>query len=214
MNGFRKRYNQNDLIYGISKERKEKIFKLLGNATGKKVLDIGCGEGYLGAEISKNGNFVMGIDISEKSIEKAKEVLQDAIAMDLQEEKVPYPGKYFDIIIITEVIEHFLSPEDLFLEAKRLLKNDGFMIITTPNFLIFSNRINILFGRFKYTESGFLDRGHIHFFHIKSFEEMLKKTGLKVDLYNHVYRGRISKLIGWLYPKLFAFQIAAKVSVA
>mgnify|MGYP001587009636 CR=1 FL=1 len=214
MNKFKKHYNQDSLVYGISPKRKAKIFDLLDNASGKKVLDVGCGEGYLGAEIAKNNNFVVGVDISEKSVGKAKKILHDAMALDLQEEKVPYADKFFDVIVMTEVIEHLLLPEEVFKETKRLLKDDGFMIITTPNFLFFVNRIKILFGQFEYTESGFLDRGHIHFFQIDSFEKMLKQTGLKVDLYNHVYGGRISEFVGRLYPKLFAFQIVAKVSKA
>ncbi len=213
MSEFKKFYNShNSPIYGISKKRREKIFKLLGNTGNKKILDIGCGEGYLGAAIAKNNNYIVGVDISRKSVEKAKIILNDAVVLDIQEQKVPYPNKYFDVIVITEVIEHLLVPEKVLEEASRLLKDDGFMIITTPNFLLFSNRIKILFGKFEYTKSGFFDRGHIHFFHINSFEKMLKQTELKVVEYDHVYYGKIPELIQKIFPKLFVFQIVAKVS--
>lgn len=212
MSEFKKRYNQNGPIYGISPKRKERIFELLGDTVNKKILDIGCNEGYLGAAIKMSDNEVVGVDINEQSIVKAKEVLDDAHVVNVLEEKIPYPDKYFDVIIMTEVIEHFLLPEDVMKEARRLLKDDGFIIITTPNFLFFANRKKILFGDFEYTESGFLDRGHVHFFQINSFEKMLKQLDLKVSVYNHVYADGIFGIIGKLNPKLFAYQIVAKVS--
>ena len=211
-NNFKDHYNNKNEVYGISKTRMEKILQLFGDAKNRKILDVGCGEGHLGKIFVDNGHNVYGVDISDKSIEIAKKVLYEAVCVDMQKENLPYKDDFFDVIILGEVVEHLLLPEKILLEIKRVLKNNGFIIITTPNFLVFSNRIKILMGKFEYTESGFLDRGHIHFFHIDSFKKMIESLGLKVDAFNNVYYGRVPEFIARIWPKSFTYQIVAKVS--
>ncbi|MEI6296931.1 MAG: class I SAM-dependent methyltransferase [bacterium] len=212
MSDFKEHYDNKKEVYGISKTRKKKIFQLLGDVKYKKILDFGCGGGHLGKVFMGDGNYVCGVDISRKSVDVAKKVINEAVCIDAQQEKLPYKDEFFDIIIMGEIIEHLLEPERVMLEIKRVLNKDGFVIITTPNFLVFSNRIKMLLGKFEYTETGFLDRGHVHFFQFDSFRKMIDGSGLKVDMYNNVYHGKIPEFMGRLWPNLFAFQIVAKVS--
>jgi ubiquinone/menaquinone biosynthesis C-methylase UbiE len=107
------------------------------------VLDAGCGEGSfiykLKTEFSKNYNLAFhGIDLSFLDIDfagKRKEYFGhdgcEFQRMDIL--NLDYEDNYFDIIITSEVIEHILEPAKMLLELKRVLKKDGFLIITTPS---------------------------------------------------------------------------------
>jgi SAM-dependent methyltransferase len=185
---------------------------LIGDVKNKKVLDIGCASGYLGKEIKeKEAREVVGIDISENQIKEAENNLDKAFVIDIQTEKIPLENKYFDIVLLPEVIEHLFKTEDTAREIRRVLKDDGFVIITTPNFLVFSNRIKMLFGRFDYEDSGVFDRGHIHFFSRFSLLKFIKENGFELLEENSIFHPKIPKFLAKLFPNLFVFQIIIKV---
>ena len=109
---------------------------------GKKVLDLACGEGYGSFLLSKTARCVMGIDINPETIQHAS----NAYPKDNLEFKegsilnVPISGsKIFDVIICYEVIEHITEHEILLSEISRLLKDEGLLIISTPNKKIYSD---------------------------------------------------------------------------
>jgi 2-polyprenyl-3-methyl-5-hydroxy-6-metoxy-1,4-benzoquinol methylase len=211
MNQFAEHYNQDALVYGVSSTRKKKIFEMIDLHGGPvDILDIGCGIGLLGKELRSKGNKVFGVDISVFSIEKAKKNLDAAFVCDIQNDKLPFPEGAFDEVLFTEVIEHLPFPEKTMAEISRVLKPGGFAVITTPNFLVWSNRIHMLFGRFEYTDTGFLDRGHVHFFTMRSMIRAIEEAGLRVAAWNNVYHGKIPEFIGRLRPSLFAFQFVVK----
>jgi len=69
-------------------------------------------------------------------------------ACDITEGDMPFEDNEFDICIFTEVLEHLsIAPKKAFLPIKRILKNDGFLIFSTPNIATLQNRINLLFNR-------------------------------------------------------------------
>ncbi len=125
MSIFRKYYNQEGIEYGINSTRKRKILELINNAQGKKVLDVGCATGYLGQAIKELGNEVVGIDVSQRAAKEAQKVLDKVLVLDIQEDDLPFPENYFDIIILAETIEHLFWPEEVIEKIKRVLKDDG-----------------------------------------------------------------------------------------
>jgi glycosyltransferase involved in cell wall biosynthesis/SAM-dependent methyltransferase/uncharacterized coiled-coil protein SlyX len=103
---------------------------------GKKVLDFASGEGYGSYMLSKEAKLVTGVEIDEKTVKHASssyisknlEFMQGSIL------KVPIEGeKMFDAIICFEAIEHVEEHEELMKEVKRLLKDDGVFIVSSPN---------------------------------------------------------------------------------
>ena len=86
------------------------------------------------------------------------------------------------------------------------------LIITTPNFLMWSNRIKMLFGKFEYTKTGFMDEGHIHFFTHNSLKKAVKKIDMRVEAVNNIIHPKIPSLIGKLNYNLFSFQVIFKIS--
>lgn len=105
-------------------------------AKQKKVLDLASGEGYGSHMLSKEAKQVIGIEIDEKAVEHASakycndnlEFIQGSIV------DVPLKGrKVFDVIVCFEALEHIHDHEKLLSEIKRLLKDEGILIISTPN---------------------------------------------------------------------------------
>jgi len=101
----------------------------------KTVLDIACGEGYGSALLSKQANQVIGIDIDDSTIKHAsskytlpnlKFAVGDCAAIPLADSSV-------DVIVSFETIEHHAKHEEMMREFKRVLKSDGFLIISSPD---------------------------------------------------------------------------------
>lgn len=112
---------------------------------GARVLDIGCGDAIF-AELMPEFEW-HGVDIN---IEKARSrVLPSTvsngpatlIAHDLMKPPYPWPDKYFDAIISSEVLEHVWDLRIVHKEAKRLLKREGLYVISTPNFQWLTNHL-------------------------------------------------------------------------
>ncbi|OGW39029.1 MAG: hypothetical protein A2Y97_02330 [Nitrospirae bacterium RBG_13_39_12] len=102
----------------------------------KKVLDIACGSGYGSKILIENGAIsVTGMDISQDTIDYAKNRYVadglDFIQGDILH--VGFPDNFFDIVISFETIEHLKNYRKAILEIRRVLKEDGLLIISSPN---------------------------------------------------------------------------------
>lgn len=206
-------YNKKE-HYSPSGERVRRVVQILGDGIdGKKILDIGCGDGTMGKVLREKGAIVFGADISEKAVGKAAQVLDKAFVFDVEGGDFSAIDGDFDVIIASEVIEHLFDPKNFLLNLKSCMKKDSALILTTPNFLMWTNRIKMLFGKFEYTETGFLDEGHIHFFTYFSLKKLLELTGFEIEEENHIIHPKIPHGVGTLRPNLFAFQVIIKVKI-
>lgn len=105
-------------------------------AAGKRVLDIGCGEGYGAFLLSRTARYVLGVDSADHAIEHAR-LRYDLANLKYQAaDATQLPAREtFDLITCFEVIEH-LGEEDqhaLLAQVMRLLDPDGILLISTPN---------------------------------------------------------------------------------
>lgn len=143
--------------------------------TNHTILDVGCNEGYLGRYSKKN--IFYGLDSNLHTIKKAKKYYQDVIVYDFNNlQSLPWKIK-FDIIIFADVLEHILFPEKtLSFFVNKYLKYDGKVIISLPNIANWSIRLKLLSGKFNYTETGILDRTHLHFYTYKTAIQLIKNV--------------------------------------
>ena len=188
-----------------------KVIELAGDLKDKKVLDIGCGNGRLGQELKKCGAIVHGCDISESALEKAKKVLDKAVYLDVESIDWAEIDNDYDLIIVSELIEHLFRPSVFLDKIKKYLTSDGELIITTPNFLMWTLRLRMFFGQFEYHKTGFWDEGHVHFYTYNSLKKELSANGFYVTKENHIYHPKVPCLIARLRPQLFAYQMIVKV---
>jgi 2-polyprenyl-3-methyl-5-hydroxy-6-metoxy-1,4-benzoquinol methylase len=186
--------------------------QVFGNRSGKKlsVLDVGCATGYLGKEIMKEvkGIDVFGVEVDCETAREAKKFYSEVIIKDLNsigrgsvgEINEIFRGRRFDLIIFADVLEHLINPSlVLAYFVNNYLKKGGKIIISLPNVAHLSIRLNLLLGRFEYTQMGILDKTHLRLYTLASAKKMIKESGLVVEkiLFS-------SNRFGWLI-KLFPF---------
>ena len=200
-------YNKKIIPFGINGRRRKTTLSLLEGIKNKKVLDIGCASGYIGAVLKKQGNYVVGIDITKKDIAKAKKSLDKAYVFDIENDNTKILGRGYDLIVMIEVIEHLFDPEKAIAKFLPLLKSDGKVLISTPNFVQIYNRIKIFFGIFEYNEETVVNKSHIHFFTRPTFLKLISELGLDIIKEENVILPETFSFVLKFFPNLFSHQI-------
>lgn len=109
---------------------------------GKKVIDLACGEGYGTYLLAKEAEYVVGVEIDEQTVRHASSrYLRDNLEFikgSILDVPIEGEGK-FDVAVCFEGIEHIAEHDKLLSEVKRLLKNDGLFIVSTPNKAVYTD---------------------------------------------------------------------------
>lgn len=143
----------------------------LGLSKGKRILELGCGLGYLTYALRKKGYDATGLDISAKAISKAIDAFGEYyLCEDLFVYANSTSDKY-DLIIMTELVEHLEQPIEFISAAKSLLNEGGKLAVTTPNKSFFPE--DLVWE----TDSPPV---HLWWFSEKSMEFMARKLNLSV----------------------------------
>ena len=109
------------------------IWKYLKKIKELKILEIGCSYGYLTHAMRQMGHDAVGIDIAEQAIRYAVEHFGDHFRVgDLAAYKKNSQDTY-DLIVATELIEHIQDPNAFLADCSSMLKDDGAVLLTTPN---------------------------------------------------------------------------------
>lgn len=118
--------------------RYEVVRREVSNASQRnRVLDIGCGDAYLIAQIQSLCTEVRGIDSEAQAVALANDILQNhphckVVQGDCYH--LPFDDDYFDIVLCTDVIEHLTDPQSCLREIRRVLNDKGILVMTTPKF--------------------------------------------------------------------------------
>ena len=110
-----------------------------------KVLEIGCGEGFLLAAL--NASEKTAIDISTEALRKARSRTQAEFAAALAE-RLPFADKSFDLVISVGVMEHFIEDRDATREIYRVLRDDGHYVMLIHVELSSSKRLALKFSEY------------------------------------------------------------------
>ena len=145
-------------------------------AENKLVLDVACGTGYgVGYMVEKGAGEVVGVDISMLAVDYAQErlgrnnkanfICSDAI-------RLPFVDNAFDIVVSFETIEHIRQCRKFLDECRRVLKENGLLICSTPNRRIFSPNLAKPINTF-----------HVKEFWPEEFYRLLRRYFASITLY-------------------------------
>ena len=138
----------------VTIEHLHRYASVLNLVRDKVVLDIACGEGYGSNLMADYAKRVIGVDMADKVISDASQkyckpnlgfVVGDAA-------QIPLPDNSVEVIISFETLEHHTKHQEMFKEIIRVLKRDGFMIMSSPD------------------KESFLDhhcKGYVNIYHVK-----------------------------------------------
>jgi len=167
---------------GISyySQKREEIISLIPESA-KKILDVGCGTGEMGAALQSMGKFVTGIEREGDIASIASGRLSNVIKGDIEQIDLNSIDEQYDCIVFGDVIEHLINPEETFNKVTKLLSNSGSVIVSVPNVRNISIISQLIEGNWTYQKAGILDETHLRFFTFREIERMLSRNGFRID---------------------------------
>ncbi|MBV9232855.1 MAG: methyltransferase domain-containing protein [Candidatus Eremiobacteraeota bacterium] len=109
------------------------VYRALRQYGARRILEAGCGLGYLTYALKSAGYDAFGIDISQEAVAHAKRAYGDFYRAESVESYAASSAAKFDAIVMVEVIEHLEDPIALLRGAAQLLAPGGSIVLTTPN---------------------------------------------------------------------------------
>jgi len=205
-------------------DKKRYIFTLqilnrLGELNKKTILDVGTGIGLTPLSLQKLGAHAFGLDFyifpknqnnmfNNQSIEKIKKIWQrnniHILDKSIYDNNLPWPNKYFDIVLSEAMIEHLKDPKKFIEQCGKFLKPRGYLLISTPNPATLLKRLRFLLGRSpnwpieSYYNAGENFTGHWREYTIKELIYMCQTSGFEiVKTYNKNLLASFKKISAW-----------------
>ena len=198
---FEKYAEEKPFNYSIPEKYREHFTRCIANLNvplqSIKILDFGCGDGkhypfFIDSGLSPSNTY--GVEVSKKRVERCRGIGWEK-SYFIEREKLPFPDNEFDLINMTEVIEHIPAEkiESIFIDLLRVVKKNGIVLITTPNYPIkrFYDIVDVFVSK-KWVRLRD-DPTHINHYQIRRLKKFLNKYFMSVEIipYKH----------GFLYDK-------------
>ncbi len=154
---------------------------------GKDVLDLGCVNhnielfmlnSCLHAQMKPLCRSLTGVDIQKEDVKKINSLGYHVICQDVEHLHI---RRKFDVVIAGEIIEHLSNPGNMLLSARRHLRKNGILIITTPNAFSFDRSLIALLR-----ENIPTNPEHTVYFTRGTVTELLRRYGFKVSEFYYV----------------------------
>jgi SAM-dependent methyltransferase len=205
-----------------------RILSMMETRPPCRVLDVGCGPGWLADELRQLGHHVVGVHLVEHPDVRRRtdEFVRADLDAGLPDEVL---GSY-DVVIAADVLEHVRDPERLIRQMTDCLADSGVLLASVPNISHWYSRGRITLGLFNYDQRGILDRTHLRFFTRRSFLQLARRcrlqpsstrhSGLPFDVVSPGRMGavgraarRLDAFLVRVWPTLFAYQFVYELSV-
>lgn len=152
--------------------------RILALPPGLRLLDLGAAGGHLGRAVRHRCSFLAGVEPDASLPRSAHEGYDDWREVDAM--RAGEWDRTFDVVVCADVLEHLANPEALLARIHDWLHPEGILLVSLPNIANVSIRAALLFGRFRYTDRGILDRSHFSFYTRSSARELLDRSGFRV----------------------------------
>ncbi|OQP59591.1 hypothetical protein A3860_37005 [Niastella vici] len=141
-----------------------------------RLLDVGCATGYLLEAARDRGWAPYGVEYAAWAAAMAQKKFGSEAIFNGTLEQCHFPENFFDAIVMSDLIEHVRSPHETLLKARSLLKDDGLLLIVTPDTAAISHH---LMGK-RWTH---YKPEHFFYFNRRSFQHLASKSGWKIIHY-------------------------------
>jgi 2-polyprenyl-6-hydroxyphenyl methylase/3-demethylubiquinone-9 3-methyltransferase len=130
------------LLLRMNRTRHRYFRGVLDDLQDTKLLDIGCGGGYLAEAFAKDGAEVYALDLSPNSVKTARDhAAQQGLSVRVlcgRAESLPFTAEVFDVVVMADVLEHLDDFVRALAESSRILKPGGLLLYETANRTLFS----------------------------------------------------------------------------
>jgi ubiquinone/menaquinone biosynthesis C-methylase UbiE len=146
-------------------------------APGRRVLDLGCGEGAFAALIAGAGGEAVGADVAEAALARARARHPGPrYVLVAPHGPLPFPDAHFDAVWASEVIEHVADTARWLSEVRRVLRARGALLVTTP----YHGRVKGALAALAGFDRAFDPRAdHLRFYTRRSLRELLEDFGFE-----------------------------------
>jgi homoserine O-acetyltransferase len=171
------------------------------------VLDVGCGDGELLANLIADKNIkAEGIELNQQLVLDCVKRGLPIVQHDVERGLTNYADKSFDYVILSQTVQTVKNPVKVFDELLRIGKK---VIVSFPNFAYWRSRAQLFFfGRAPVTRQlpfGWHDSPNIHFLSLKDFDKFCEKLAVKVEKKIPLVKTRLSPVK--FAPNFFAEQV-------
>lgn len=150
-------------------------------APESSILEVGCHTGYFARTLIARGHRVMGLESDAQAAEIALKAGVPVVVTDVEDARLDEQiHGAFDVILLMDVLEHLRAPEQTLVRLKRLIGPKGCIIVTGPNVAYWAVRKELGFGHWNYTDTGILDRTHLHFYTSQTWRALLQESGYRI----------------------------------
>lgn len=160
----------------------------------KRVLDLGCSSGAVGAALKADGvKEVVGLELDPVYADRASARLDEVLNVDL-EDFASKPGGTeslgeFDCLLAGDILEHLRDPWEVLRRFSAQLSPGGIAIVSLPNVRHWRTFWHLgVRGTWPRHEMGIFDRDHLRWFTASDGIALLRQAGLSPEVVNPVYR--------------------------
>jgi SAM-dependent methyltransferase len=153
-------------------------------AGARRILDVGCAEGNLGAALKQQapGRTLFGVERQPETADLAARKLDQVFIIDVSTEDLPLEPGSLDCILFDGVLEHLVDPEAVLRRLRKFLAPGGQILCSIPNLQHHSMLDALLTGDFQHTASGMLDATHPRFFTASTIPKLLLDAGYEPNV--------------------------------
>ena len=144
------------------------------------ILDVagGTGKHLRFFNLAAKGNSLSLVDFSAEAVSAARLSGIDAQIVDLESQRLPFANGQFDLVLAQEIVEHLSDCQHLLREANRVLRNGGYLYLTTPNLAGLIDRVFLLRGKKPLAMTW--DKTHIQLYVFAELESLLRSCGFEI----------------------------------
>lgn len=162
-----KYYEDREQSIGLQVEI-DNMIRLLSPQSHDKILEVGCGGGSLLKRLETYSTTVIGLDSSAEAVRIAKGSVNNCEVILGDARRMDFADGSFDKLASQHLIEHFSDGHEVLKEWKRVLRDNGILVIATPNI--------------DYPDKSlFYDESHAHLYSMKELRRLTEASGYNVE---------------------------------